>query len=471
MRVAAVVVVVCLGAGCAAASSPQVPASGGMSGSAGTTGAAGAEQPVPEPTVDAATGTDQAEERPAPRPDAAVSTSDAGPAPEVTPPTPGLHIIFPPPGAASADTLVVRGTSTLAGTGAIRVNGVAATSGDGFATFRAVVPLAMGDNTLTVTAESQSGGALGQAAVTVRRFADDASIQRGGGDPFSLFRQFGFAVDGEQREAIVGDDIFDGVVRIDLATGNRGLASASESSARGMVGKGYNDIAQPRDVAFDRPGHVVIIDDGKLEGIDLPSGDRTLLSGMGVGTGPAATLYGSVAYDDAGHRALALDIMGNALFAIEVATGNRTILAGATVGAGQKLDGFGSLEVDGARHRALVTRVYTNPIIAIDLVTGDRSTLSGDNAGTGPALVEPTGLAVAPALGVVLAWDKTAKHLVAVELTTGNRRILADATTGGGVALPGLEALSFGRELLYARGGGGLLAIDPVEGHRVFVSR
>ena len=36
--------------------------------------------------------------------------------------------------------------------------------------------------------------------------------------------------------------------------------------------------------------------------------------------------------------------------------------------------------------------------------------------------------------------------------------------------LPGIGKLAFGRELLWA-GGGGLVAIDPVEGHRVVISR
>jgi hypothetical protein len=200
-----------------------------------------------------------------------------------------LRIVFPPPGAVANDSIVVRGASSFSdAVGAIHVNGVAATSSDGFATYRAVVPLQQGDNKIVVTAENKGAAALGTAEVTVQRFADEASIHRGGGDAFSIFRLFGFDVDVSSGDAILCDDIYDGLVRVELATGNRALASASESSAKGMVGKGYNDIAQPRDVVIDAPGHALLVDGPKLVGVDLKTGDRTLLSGGGTGSGPEA---------------------------------------------------------------------------------------------------------------------------------------------------------------------------------------
>jgi hypothetical protein len=320
------------------------------------------------------------------------------------------------------------------------------------------------------TAESKNAAPLGTAEVTVQRFADEASIKRGGGDSFTIFRLFGFDIDVEKSEAILCDDIFDGLVRVDLATGNRALASASESSAKGMVGKGYNDVAQPRDVTIDTPGHALIVDGGKVVGIDLKSGDRTLLSGMGTGSGPEATQYGGVGYDAAGSRAIALDYQINALFAIDK-QGARSVLSSATVGTGVAFNGFGSVELDLNRGRALTTRAYSNPIIAIDLKNGNRSVLSGDNAGSGPALQEPTALALGSPLGAVFAWDKTAKHLVAIELATGNRKIVLDAMTGMGVTVTSLDKLAFGGDLLYAEQGLSVLAIDPVEGHRVVVSK
>jgi hypothetical protein len=383
----------------------------------------------------------------------------------------GLRITFPPSGAVSNDSIVVRGTSRFVeSVSAIRVNGAPATSTDGFTTYRAVVPLQMNDNKIVVTAEGASNALLESAEVSIQRFADDASIRRGGGDPFSTYRLFGMVIDTTQDEAIVCDDIFDGLARIDFATGNRALASASESSARGMVGKGYNDIGQPRDVTIDAPGHALVIDGPTLVGIDLRTGDRTLLSGHGTGRGPEATQFGSLAYDDASAKAIAMDYQGNALFAIDPVSGARTVLSSATVGTGVALNSFGAVEVDPAHNRVLTTRPYANPIIAIDMGNGNRSILSGDGAGTGPALQEPFALAIAPSLAVVFAWDKS-KHLFSIELETGNRRIVADTATGMGVPLASLDHLAFGDDLLYGTQGESLLALDPVEGHRVVIAK
>jgi hypothetical protein len=366
---------------------------------------------------------------------------------------------------------VVRGTSWFAeSVSAIRVNGVPATSTDGFTTYRAVVPLQMNDNEIVVTAEGASNAVLGTAEVSIQRFADDASIRRGGGDPFSTYRLFGMVIDTVQHEAIVCDDIFDGLARIDFATGNRALASASESSARGMVGKGYNDIGQPRDVTIDAPGHALVIDGATLVGIDLRTGDRTLLSGHGTGTGPEAIQFGSLAYDDDSAKAIAMDYQGNALFAIDPVGGARTILSSATVGTGLALNSFGAVEVDPSHNRVLTTRPYANPIIAIDMKSGNRSVLSGDGAGTGPALQAPSALAIAPSLAVVFAWDES-QHLFSIDLNSGNRRIVADTATGMGVPLASLDHLAFGEDLLYGTQGESLLALDPVEGHRVVIAK
>jgi hypothetical protein len=439
----------------AAGSAAGTSGAAGDTGVAGTTGAAGtsvagtmgaAGTGVAGTTGAAGTGA---------KPDAGAPASDGG----VTT-TAGLRIVFPPAGAVSSEQIVVRGTSTLGG--AVKVNGVAATSTDGFKTFRATVSLAMGDNTLSVTTD---GGA--RTEVVVRRFASDGALSRGGGDPFSIFRTFGFAIDAEQANAVMCDDIYDGLVRIDLRTGDRSLASASESSNKGMVGKGYNEIDNPRGVTIDKPGHALVVDGGKLVGIDLASGDRTLLSGAGKGGGTSAKLFVAVGWDQAAGRAVALDYEGNALFGIDPVSGDRTVLSGAGKGSGPGFDSYGPMDLDLAHGRALTTRAYVNPVIAIDLASGNRSILSGDGAGSGASLAEPYAPAVAPALGVVFVWDKSGKKLVSVDLATGARRDLA----GTGAELTGVDRMAFGRDLLFVRANGGLLAVDPIEGNRVVVSK
>jgi hypothetical protein len=50
-------------------------------------------------------------------------------------------------------------------------------------------------------------------------------------------------------------------------------------------------------------------------------------------------------------------------------------------------------------------------------------------------------------------------------------RIVADTASGMGVALASLDHLAFGDELLYGTQGASLLALDPIEGHRVVIAK
>lgn len=79
------------------------------------------------------------------------------PAPDPTPATaPAIAITTPVSGfATTAATLTVQGTA--AGAAAVRVNFVAATSTDNFATWTATVPLGFGTNAITATATSSGG--------------------------------------------------------------------------------------------------------------------------------------------------------------------------------------------------------------------------------------------------------------------------------------------------------------------------
>jgi hypothetical protein len=79
-------------------------------------------------------------------------------------------------------------------------------------------------------------------------------------------------------------------------------------------------------------------------------------------------------------------------------------------------------------------------------------------------------LAIAPSLAVVFAWDES-QHLFSIDLNSGNRRIVADTATGMGVPLASLDHLAFGEDLLYGTQGESLLALDPVEGHRVVIAK
>jgi hypothetical protein len=85
------------------------------------------------------------------------------------------------------------------------------------------------------------------------------------------------------------------------------------------------------------------IDRGVAEavlGIDPASGDRTVISDDSLGTGPNLVNPLASAYDPFGPRVLVADnaqIGGAALLAVDPATGDRTVLSGPGVGVGPAL--------------------------------------------------------------------------------------------------------------------------------------
>ncbi|HWB81029.1 MAG TPA: hypothetical protein VG755_38965 [Nannocystaceae bacterium] len=378
-------------------------------------------------------------------------------------PGPGLAIVFPPSGATASATIVVRGTATHDATiTGVSVNGIAAVSRDGFATWRVEVPLDEGDNAIDARMQTADGEIANVDAIVVTRFVDEAAIVRGEGFPFGDTDLRGMDIDVEAGRSHSADSIYDGVLQVELATGERTWGTCSESTTACEGGGEGVELTDPLDVAVVAArGQVWVADGDALFAVDLATKDRTVVSNGALGSGPAMMRAAGVAYDAAADRAYVLDWEGAQVLAIDPATGDRTLIASDEVGNGVAVNGLGVIEGDFARDRALLTRAYSNDIYTLDLVTGDREVLGGD----GPALVEPSSIAVAPELDT--AFVISDDRIFAIDLQTGARSVLA----GDGPMLAGVRNLAFGRGLLHARAGGGQLAIDPALGHRVYVSR
>jgi hypothetical protein len=89
--------------------------------------------------------------------------------PDTQPPT--AQLVFPPPAAfTQADVVVVRGTAgDNRAVSSVKVNGVEATSTDGFHLWSARVPLATGNNTLNIVAADAAGNTHASQATVVRK--------------------------------------------------------------------------------------------------------------------------------------------------------------------------------------------------------------------------------------------------------------------------------------------------------------
>jgi Glucodextranase, domain B len=462
----------------------RVLAAAGVLGLAvGCTGSVGSQQNVHpdsavDPGTDAGTGIDTGGS--ADTKDAA-SVQDVPPAVDVPPPTDAppappamLRMVFPISGVTTAATVTARGTTDGKDVAKVTVNGVAATSSDGFLTWKASVPLNSGDNTVTALMERGDQSQV-QVSAAVARVASDTAIKRGkllSGVTFSLM---GGSVDSKGTAMYLADVNADGVLRIDIETGDQAWATCSEHSNPCGDGPGKGvPFTQPMDVAVDEAHQRAFVIDGQnvfavdLTGKGGPS-ERTIISGpdvtdasyspptyAGRGSGPQAQQFGSMSYDPAANVIYAVDWgQGNnapvGFFKIDPETGNRQVLS--SIGAGGV---FRQIDISPAKGVLFSTAAYQSSLTTVKLSDGTRS--------GGPSITEPQALAASDALGAVFAVDKSGA-LVAFEGSALASRSIAHL--GGG---PGL---SVGGDLLFIYDGAlaGVAAFDPQNGERIVVSR
>ncbi len=374
-----------------------------------------------------------------------------------TPPT--ADVLFPPGACMTSEPqILVRGTAT--GNGAVAsvtVNGVPASSSDGFATWTAAVPLSPGVNALVVSV-TDTGGASAPSADTV-------SVRRDGPVP----QQAANAVFVPSANAVVFTDPELGVFSVHLATGVRTVLSGPGR------GTGVPYRAFPRSSFFGAVGvqaaasRAIVADFTGLLSIDLVTGDRSILSDSTHGAGPS--LVNSI-------EALALDTAGNRVFvcrfsgqiqSVDLTSGDRTAIAG-TVGSGTALVSSDDLAFDAATGLLYVLDGSARSIVAVDPTTLVRTAKSSPTLGTGAALSSASSrLALDAAGNRVFVFSPTSREIVSVDLASGNRVVVASPSIGTGRALSEVVDLTWqagSSRLLAPLATGGVLAVDPTTGDR-----
>lgn len=209
-----------------------------------------------------------------------------------------------------------------------------------------------------------------------------------------------------------------GTIRVDPVTGNRTVVS----STTGLK------------LAVD--GNRILASGGtRLASIDLLTGIATVVSGNGVGTGPALSDLAGIL--TSGQNAIVADFSTSTILNIDLSTGDRSIVSGAGVGGGHTLLNPNELRFEKGGN-LLVASAFG--VLSVNPLTGDRTLLSGSGVGTGPQFTSPflTGLGIA-ADGTVLVLqsdtngtDPTNNVVFAIDPLTGNRTILSDPTHGTG---------------------------------------
>lgn len=387
---------------------------------------------------------------------------------------PIARILFPPAqGVTEAETITVTGTASDAGTiTLVRVNGVDAASSDGFATWRAQVPLAPGVNQLTVETGDQAGNMNANAAGAsllnqpvytspsdmlldaVRNrlvifdlrlrallgvdLVDSSRIEISGPDetPAGIaFSRLGpLAYDGAGDRYIVAENATNptkSLHAVDPATGVRSVVSSP------TVGGGSAISTNIRSIAFDDSlgagaERVLVLDDSRrVYAVDLASGVRSVVSEDGM-TGSGDPLFSpqAVVVDPANDRALVNIVGGTSpgIVSVDLATGDRTLISPG--------GGLSALALDAANERlyAISGSTIVKIILTAGMNLGDRSTLSGGGAGSGPDLFSPNAIVLDAAADRLLVADNGLDAVVAVDIGSGDRNIIDDNDFGSGVA-------------------------------------
>lgn len=336
---------------------------------------------------------------------------------------PSATIVFPSAASVTeSDSITVRGTASDDGEIAIvRVNGVDASSTDGFASWSATVPLNLGVNTLVVeTGDTARNENSNVTSVVVQR---QAGLDVPSKVALDSANNRLFVIDGGRRAIIV----------VDLSTGVRSVLS-------GYGTPDFNHLfVLPNALELDSANNRLLVVDSSqnvLMAVDLTTGARSIVSENGV---PGSTVDFAaprgLALDSADNRAYIADSSSGEGFVIEVdlSTGGRDVLSDNTMHGG--LTAFQRIQnvvLHSDLNRLYVTDANIPAIISVSLIDGTRFWVSHNTArGAGVALNGPRDLVLDEANNRLLVTDTGQDSILAIDLSSGDRSLLTGAHPAG----------------------------------------
>jgi hypothetical protein len=398
---------------------------------------------------------------------------------------PTATIVFPPPSSMTeGSTVTVRGTATddLNAVASVFVNGNEATdtSGDGsFATWQVVVPLATGDNTLSVeVADSVANSDTDAASVAILL---DTALPNfpDGVNPLSW--PIGIAIDYSRNRALIADRGLLAIVAMDLATGARSILSDSETG----------DISTPFDcpegLLVDAPNDRVWIGDicqDTVFEVDLGTGVRTAKSSPTIpDTAFPLNSPRELIVNPSNSSQLLVTDQNFGITAVDIETGVRTVFSSGRADRGQVPDAINDFSAakgivyDTEHDRLLVPDQNVDALFSVSLIDGARTFLSTNTAPNSDApLFNDLATVVLDVERNRALVNSRDALLIAVDLESGVRSVFSDATTPNTINAPSLP-----QEIFYDGIFGygfwvdsdldAILAVDIISGERVFVSR
>ena len=257
-----------------------------------------------------------------------------------------------------------------------------------------------------------------------------------------------------------------GVIFVDHA-GKRTEFSVTPVKGFGQV-RGIEYLSDGNYAAADFGGEALYIVDGK-------TGERTLLSGRGKGTGP--NLNGPVSVLELDEDTLALsEFSSQSVLYVDRKTGNRKFLTTSTSaghGEGPPL-GTRSLEKDPNNESRIFAGDFNlDAIFEVDLKTGDRriysSAITDTPRGEGPPLNNPFGIDVSDD-GLIYVADIGLQAVVEIDHNGDRKIITSNDGRGEGIPLGSPWGIQLIKGEIYVGDGEGVIHVDKVSGNRTLVS-
>ncbi|MGB0679705.1 MAG: hypothetical protein ACPGUV_08605, partial [Polyangiales bacterium] len=273
---------------------------------------------------------------------------------------------------------------------------------------------------------------------------------------------------------------------VQLGVGDRNVVSAPNSNPPVGLGDTWSRIT---DLVPDlTPGRVLVIEwgpPGELFAVNVSTGDR---SAFPAGSGAPVNAPLGMTMDTANGRILVVDTSFDAVTAWDLNTNERTTLSRAAgvvsgiplaaVGTGPAFEEPEDIVMSSDGLLAYVADSSVDAIVQVDLVTGDRTIIASDAVGTGDTIASPVDLtldAAASQLYVLDAGDgAVAPAVVALDLAVaGARRVISSASVGDGPNWIAPSDILLADGILYVTDTKlrAVLAVDPITGSRVIVSR
>ena len=326
----------------------------------------------------------------------------------------------------------------------VTVNGVEATSSDGFATWQARLELALGQaNQITVTVADGRGNVVDPAdTITVHSHVFDSGPACGS-----------FSYD------LANDRMFSSFPLAEMSLTDGTTIPVSDPAGGWFYGALplYDDFEE-RLYAIDENGvliEVALTDHETVTTISPEGRD-----GISIGWVRKAVL------DRANGIVYAFSDALTAVVAIRLADGTRSIVASNAVGTGPDLDSYTTLAFGGSRLFAATGSFSFQPVVVeIDLASGNRAVISdNEEVGSGSSFLSIQGLVTDSAGSVLYAADFTG-DLLRVDPATGARTIVSPSTLG--LANGGVFEQHLG--MLFVEGNGSVLVSECLHGQLVSI--